>query len=179
MKKLHLGCGFQILKGFVNADISALPGVDVVHDLSVHPWPFKDNEFDEILMNQVLEHLPNTIKTMEELWRISNNDCLVTIRVPFWNSFHSFRDPTHYRTFHGESFDFYDPSTALFKQCSYYSKARFKIVEKDYFISLGWGSDSKPWYRIRNSFAKWILEKLATHFCGVIYFIEVKLQAIK
>ncbi len=179
MKKLHLGCGFHILPGYINLDKGKIDGVDVTHDLNIFPWPFPDNEFDEILLTHVLEHLPNTLPAMEELWRLCKNGAKVTIRVPFWNSFHAFRDPTHYRTFHNESFDFYDPSTSLNKQCSYYTHARFKIRRKDYFISLRGGDDNKGWYTVRNSFFKKILEMLAWHICGIIYFIEVELEAIK
>ena len=124
MKKLHLGCGFQILPGYVNVDRGNIAGLNVQCDLNVYPWPFKDNEFDEILMPHILEHLYHTPPTMEELWRISKPMTKITIRVPFWNSFHSFRDPTHYRTYHGESFDFYDPTTALYRRCPYYTYAR-------------------------------------------------------
>ena len=41
MKKLHLGCGKVIKKGFINLDSVKLKGVDVVHNLDVYPWPFK------------------------------------------------------------------------------------------------------------------------------------------
>ncbi|MBI4062711.1 MAG: methyltransferase domain-containing protein [Elusimicrobia bacterium] len=179
MKKLHLGCGFQILPGYVNVDRAAIKGVDVVCDLRVIPWPFPDNEFNAILLTHVLEHLPDTLPAIEELWRIAKPGAKVTLRVPFWNSFHAFRDPTHYRTFHSESFDFYDPNTALNKQCSYYTHARFKIARKDYFISLAGGRDDRGWYQVRLPLVKWFLDLLARHICGIIYFIEVDLIAVK
>ncbi len=179
MKKLHLGCGFQILPGYVNVDKGKIDGVDVVHDLNVMPWPFPANEFDEILLSHVLEHLPHTLPAMEELWRVSKPGAKVTIRVPFWNSFHAFRDPTHYRTFHGESFDFYDPEKPLNHRCSYYTHARFKVQRKDYCVSLKGGRDDSGWYLIKSPVLKWILERLARHICGIIYFIDVDLIAIK
>lgn len=179
MRKLHLGCGFQILPGYVNLDKAAIPGVNVVHDLNQFPWPFADSEFDEILLSHVLEHLPHTLPAMEELWRISRSGAKVIIRVPFWNSFHAFRDPTHYRTFHNESFDFYDPEKHLCKQCSYYTHARFKLARMDYIISLCGGCDERGWYQISNRAFKWILERLAKYICGIIYFIDVDLVTIK
>lgn len=34
MKRLNLGCGRDIKKGWINLDILKLPGVDVVYDLT-------------------------------------------------------------------------------------------------------------------------------------------------
>ncbi len=55
--KLNLGCGKQIKEDYTNLDKVALEGVDVVHDLDVFPYPFRDNTFDEILCSHVLEHV--------------------------------------------------------------------------------------------------------------------------
>ena len=62
MKKLNLGCGKKILKGYINLDCVKFPGVDKVHNLNKYPWPFKDNEFDEIYCDNILEHLDGIIK---------------------------------------------------------------------------------------------------------------------
>ncbi len=32
MKKLNLGCGKDIRKGYINLDLKKLPGVDIVHN---------------------------------------------------------------------------------------------------------------------------------------------------
>ena len=40
-------------------------------DLSINaPWPFEDGDFDLIVSNQVLEHLPNTDHFFRELYRV-------------------------------------------------------------------------------------------------------------
>ena len=43
MKKLNLGCGTDIKKGYINLDVAKLDGVDVVHDINRLPLPFKEN----------------------------------------------------------------------------------------------------------------------------------------
>ena len=57
MKKLNLGSGEDIKKDYVNLDAVKLKGVDIVYNLNKYPWPLKDNEFDFIYCNNVLEHL--------------------------------------------------------------------------------------------------------------------------
>ncbi len=59
LKKLNLGCGLNHREGYVNLDAVKLPGVDVVHDLNKMPYPFKTNQFDEIICQHLLEHLDN------------------------------------------------------------------------------------------------------------------------
>jgi hypothetical protein len=80
-------------------------------------------------MDNVLEHLPETTRTMEELWRIMQFSGKLFIGVPYWNSFEAWGDPTHEKLFSEEIFEFYDPTTWRGKDRAYYSKAKFKIEE--------------------------------------------------
>ena len=125
--KLHIGCGNVIKEGWVNHDIIKLPGVDVVHDLRIFPWPFDNGQFEEIYMKDVLEHLPDTIKSFEELFRITKPGAKVFITVPYWNSVIAYGDPTHVKSFNEFSFSFFDPSNDSCKERPYYSTARFYI----------------------------------------------------
>ncbi len=84
--KLNLGCGKDIKKGYLNVDIEKASGVDKVVDLNIYPYPFKDNSFDEIIADMVLEHLDSKIKPMEELIRISKNGAIIKISVPYYAS---------------------------------------------------------------------------------------------
>lgn len=59
--KLNLGCGSDIRPGYVNVDFRSLPGVNLVVDLSVVPWPFAFESVDEILMLDFLEHFPYSL----------------------------------------------------------------------------------------------------------------------
>jgi len=76
MKILDLGCGKNKFKTsnlsdiVVGMDKYSLEGVDVVHDLEKTPYPFNDNEFDEIRTHHVLEHIQNFFGLMEECHRI-------------------------------------------------------------------------------------------------------------
>ncbi|HRT03922.1 MAG TPA: methyltransferase domain-containing protein [Candidatus Diapherotrites archaeon] len=129
--KLNIGCGKKILKGYINLDVVKLPGVDIVHDLNKYPWPFKDNYFDEIYADNVLEHLDDIIKPIEEIWRISKKNATIKIIVPFSPTIWAFVDPTHKQFYTHYTFDYFTKDNDL----NYYSKARFEIVKKKIIFS--------------------------------------------
>ena len=123
--KLHLGCGHNIKSGWINHDLIDLPGVDVVFDLNKYPWPIEDNSIDEIWAKDVLEHLPNTINVMNEIYRITKPASKIYIAVPYWNSWEAITDPTHISQFNEYTFDFFDPESSTCRNREYYSNARF------------------------------------------------------
>ncbi len=105
-KKLNVGCGKDSRPGWVNLDASPLPGVDVVHDLERLPLPFVDEEFDEILCQDVLEHI-EYIPVLKELHRILKKGGDITIRVPHFTSRNNFVDPTHRKLFSVDTWEFF------------------------------------------------------------------------
>ena len=131
--KLNLGAGNDIRKGFVNHDISQLPGIDVVFDINSYPWPWESNFFEEVVAHDLLEHLNDFMLAMEEIHRILSPEGVLTLSVPYWNSCARHRDPTHKYGFHEDTFKFFDPSSDYCKERFYYTKARFSI-EKETFI---------------------------------------------
>jgi 2-polyprenyl-3-methyl-5-hydroxy-6-metoxy-1,4-benzoquinol methylase len=109
MKILDLGCGKNKIKKegaiVIGVDIDSTSGADVIHDLNKFPYPFKDNEFDEIICFDILEHLQDIPSVMKELHRIGKNGALVKIRSPHFSSPYASLDPTHLRGFSIFSFD--------------------------------------------------------------------------
>ena len=57
MIRLHLGSGLNVLKVYVNVDLTDKYGAEVIHDLEKFPYPFEDNTFDEIFADNTIEHL--------------------------------------------------------------------------------------------------------------------------
>lgn len=106
MKKLNLGCGTDIRDGWINLDIAALEGVDVVHDISNLPLPFGDNEFDYILAQDILEHL-EYIPLLKDLHRIMKRGATLEVRIPHFTSRYNFNDPTHKKMFSSKTLDFF------------------------------------------------------------------------
>lgn len=123
-KILHLGCGTQKLKDAVGVDINRYSKADIIHDLNKIPYPFKANQFDQVIAENILEHLDNIPKVMEEIHRISKNRAKIKISGSHFTSVDSFTDPTHKHFFTSRSFDYFIPGTDLYR--FRYSKARFK-----------------------------------------------------
>lgn len=105
-KVLDIGCGRHKLPGSIGLDQLALPGVDVVADLS-QKLPFKDGEFEVVHSNQVLEHVPNLIGLMQEMHRILAPGGIAVAHVPYFRSSWAAIDPTHIRQFTINSMDFF------------------------------------------------------------------------
>ena len=112
LKRLNLGCGADIKKGWINLDSANLPGVDIVHNIEKLPLPFKDEEFDEILCQDILEHI-EYISLLRELYRILKKGCKLKIRVPHFTSKNNFIDPTHLKLFSIRTFEFFIKKSRL------------------------------------------------------------------
>lgn len=68
--KLHLGCGNDYKKGYINCDWTDKVKVDKVVNLEEPLTMFKDNSIEEVICFHVLEHIKNFIPLMHELYRI-------------------------------------------------------------------------------------------------------------
>ena len=183
MKRLNIGCGHEILPGYVNCDVAALPGVDVRADLSKFPWPFQDNEFSEIRAANWLEHMPDLIPVLEEVHRICAPGAKVYFSVPYWNSFEAITDPTHKQAFNEYTFEFFDPTQSRCQNRPYYSKARFRIERIGYFVRFFAPYVNLPVIRraviVFNPVVKWFLGALAAHLGNIIIGLEIYLIADK
>lgn len=124
-KILNIGCGRTRIPGSIGMDRADIPGyVDVVHNLDELPFPFTGNEFTEIFLYHVLEHLENPLRTLEEVHRILRPGGRAYIRVPHFSSMGAFSDITHKRPFGYRSFDcFVDVN-------DYYTRTKFELVTK-------------------------------------------------
>ncbi len=96
--KLDLGCGFKKHVGdFIGVDALQLPGVDIVHDLRVLPWPFEDDSVDYVFCSHFLEHLTGEerVPFFNELYRIMKPGAQAEIITPDWSHASAYGDPTH------------------------------------------------------------------------------------
>ncbi len=92
--KLNMGCGADIRDGYINVDVIKSRGVDVVCDIS-QKLPFEDNSCDEIIAQDILEHLTRgqLEVTLAEISRLLIVGGILKVRIPNINAiFDKFAD---------------------------------------------------------------------------------------
>src|SRR6185295_4186163 len=52
---LDIGCGANKVAGAIGMDVNPRTAADVIHDLDDLPYPFADDEFDEVIGRHVIE----------------------------------------------------------------------------------------------------------------------------
>ncbi len=67
--RLHLGCGPNLLPGWVNVDFYN-PKADQRIDLFQFPWPWATSSADEIFMSHFLEHFDDHMRALQEVHRV-------------------------------------------------------------------------------------------------------------
>jgi SAM-dependent methyltransferase len=128
---------------YVTTDLNS-PLADVKADIC--NLPFKDNEFDVILCNHVLEHIPDDTKAMQELFRILKPGGFGVLQIP--------QDLSREKTFEDNSLTDRKERAKIFGQYDhvriygrdYFDKLRgvgFKVEEVDYTAKLSEGDITK------------------------------------
>lgn len=125
MKIFDVGAGFYKYPGSVSIDGNSNANPDILHDLNSCPWPVNDSEFDFIYSSHCLEHLNNTRKIIEEIWRVGRNGAIVIIKVPHFSSRVAWTDIEHTRAF---TINILRGFTGQFSKLSN-SKAKFEVIK--------------------------------------------------
>ncbi len=127
MKILDVGCGTNKYEGAIGLDQNPRTNADVIHDLGKFPYPFEDNEFDFVYASHVVEHIPDVMRFVEELYRITKHGGKIEILTPHYTNPDWATDPTHRNHLNSYSFDTFDPEKQLFE---FYTDVNLKAVKK-------------------------------------------------
>lgn len=122
---LNLGSGEHILWNCINVDITLYEGVQEVVDLSVYPWPWKDESIDGIYANHIIEHQFDQKQFILECHRILKKGGFLRIKVPHSSNITSIGCLGHFRTYSYDTLNDY-----LSRDFYMFEKARFKTVEQ-------------------------------------------------
>jgi SAM-dependent methyltransferase len=120
---LDIGCGTNKVAGALGMDINPRTAADVIHDLDDLPYPFDDDEFDEVVGRHVIEHVRDPMAVMCELHRITRAGGVVKILTPHWTNPDWASDLTHRNHLNSYSFRNLTDERAVFP---FYSDVRFR-----------------------------------------------------
>lgn len=113
--RLNLGSGSKRIEGYINVDRMAIEDVDVVHDLDALPLPFEDESVDEVLCQDILEHV-EYIPLLKDIHRILKQGGVLRVRVPHYTSRNNYTDPTHKKRFSISTFDYFAQGTYIYER---------------------------------------------------------------
>lgn len=172
--KLDLGCGQNPTLGFKGVDLWS--GADIVHDLTVFPYPFADNSVDEIVCNHFVEHIDGDtfIKFMDECYRIlkpsnttihnSPTSGIMRICSPYYTSIRCWQDPTHKQAISEAKFLYFNKGWRDQNKLDHYP------IKSDFDYSFGFNFNP-PWHTKSDE----VKQFAVTHYVNVISDINVVL----
>lgn len=109
---IDLGCGGSRTEGYVGVDLRPQEDIDIVCDLT-KGWPFRDCTIDRLRASHIVEHLSDSLHTMNEAFRVLKPGSEFEIDVPSTKGAGAFCDPTHKSFWNFHSFMYYDMRVPL------------------------------------------------------------------
>ena len=131
MKILDVGCGINKYEGAIGLDNNPRTNADVIHDLGEVPYPFPDDEFDLVVSHHAIEHIPDVMAFITELYRITKNGGRIKLVTPHYTNPDWATDPTHRNHFNSYSFNAFIPERQVF---DFYTDVKLKPVRT--YVSL-------------------------------------------
>jgi SAM-dependent methyltransferase len=120
--KINLGSGKDFRADYLNIDINDYWTPDVVANVSIPLFHdgeerfdtprfgrilVKPGSFDEIISNDVFEHVPDLVATMTNCLALLRVGGVLCVSVPYDLSYGAWQDPTHVRAFNERSWLYY------------------------------------------------------------------------
>lgn len=106
LPKVDLGSAHGKPDGFIGVDQYAGPSVDRVCDVS-GGLPFEDNSVGLVRAMDFLEHIPDSVGLMNEIWRVLADGMFLVSGTPSTDGRGAWQDPTHVSGWNNNSFWYY------------------------------------------------------------------------
>jgi SAM-dependent methyltransferase len=144
-KRINIGSGRDFQPDFLNVDINDYWAPDIVADVAAASFPSRKpyrtkrfgevvlapGGFDQIIANDVLEHVPDLVATMTNCLKLLRIGGAFDIQVPFDLSYGAWQDPTHVRAFNERSWIYY---TDWYWYLGW-TESRFQVAKSEYIVS--------------------------------------------
>jgi SAM-dependent methyltransferase len=134
-KILDVGCGVNKHPGAIGMDINPRTDADVIHDAGVVPYPFADDEFDEIISRHTIEHVPDVMAFISELHRITKAGGRIRLVTPHYTNPDWPTDPTHRNLLNSYSFNCFMLDRRLFP---FYTDVELKPIHTHVSLANLW-----------------------------------------
>lgn len=105
--KLNLGCGNDIIPGFVNVDVNGTDPRIIPMSVEKFIVTVDDSCVDFVKAHHVLEHVVDLDFVMKEIHRVCIKKAKVDIVVPLANTLWAVANPDHKRVFNHRTFQYY------------------------------------------------------------------------
>jgi SAM-dependent methyltransferase len=126
-----------------------MPGVDIVHDVTVFPWPLPDECVLKAIASHLVEHIPPAaigpdgmwwpfMAFMDEVWRVMKPYGEFIIVAPHGSSQGFLQDPTHCNALNENTFYYFTPGQPLNRPgylYNFYKPRPWRIKEHGRFFN--------------------------------------------
>jgi SAM-dependent methyltransferase len=156
--------------GAFRLDVARECRPDVVADVNA-PLPFRSDAFAIVGAYDVVEHVQDMVRLVEEVHRVLRSGGVFRITTPHFSSSNVYADPTHKRALSLRSFDCFSDQHPL----SYYSKARFRVRKAS--LMFKGRLVGRLMSLVARRWPAWYEDRLAWIFPG--WFLYFELEAVK
>lgn len=194
--KLNLGCSDNLHPDYLSVDIWAPPSAKPARmkgDIEVvdgkptifegesewagrfmkadlrKAWPFETSSVDDILANDIFEHLPSKVKTMNEAHRVLKPGGLLELFVPTTDGRGAWQDPTHVSYWTPNDLFYFTEHFAEWKRFheAYGITARFALMGPD------------PSILTNPNLCVEYIERCHKQYASKVWKLQVVLEAVK
>lgn len=128
MKKLNFGCGADLKHRWDNVDMQKGEKIKINFDFDKFPYPLPKNNYEYVLLNQVIEHLIYPEKTLQELHSACRNGAIIRIETPHYTNKGAYNSLQHRGFFNEKAFTNFVNSTTLLQKNPYFKLKSLNIT---------------------------------------------------
>jgi len=127
------GYGKTRIEGSIGLDRIRFPSVDIVRYVT-KVLPFRDNVFDKVMCNSILEHIDDIGFTLGEIHRILMREGTVSIHVLFFRRNTAYTDLQHKHPLTYDQMNYFTENSEF----PFYSEFKFILLKRKIVFCRKW-----------------------------------------